>query len=100
MDVRSMFAGFAADDAGYDAKSRGATRPPAMALSLTDKELTSPHEDPTMTKLKTEVAEHAYTVDSALVAEEILRKLQMIRWARQELVSESGRTRHPKLRGL
>jgi hypothetical protein len=53
-----------------------------------------------MTKLKTQVAEHSYDVDSSLVAEEILRKLRMIKWARHELVSESGRTHHPKLRGL
>lgn len=53
-----------------------------------------------MTKLKTQVAEHAYNVDSALVAEEILRKLRMIKWARHELVSEPGRNRRPKLRGL
>lgn len=71
-----------------------------MAISLTEKEQTSPNEDPTMTKLKTEVAERQYSVDSALVAEEILRKLRMIRWARHELVNESGRTRQSKLRGL
>ena len=53
-----------------------------------------------MTKLKTQVAEHAYTVDSAMVAEEIIRKLKLIRWARHELVSESGQNRLPKLRGL
>jgi hypothetical protein len=53
-----------------------------------------------MTKLKSEVAEQLYSVDSALVAEEILRKLRMIKWARHELVSEPGRSHHPKLRGL
>ncbi len=53
-----------------------------------------------MTKLKTQVAEHSYEVDSSLVAEEILRKLRMIRWARHELVSEAGQTRQSKLRGL
>ncbi len=74
--------------------------PPTMAPSLTEQELNSLNEDPTMTKLKTEVAEHHYTVDSALVAEEILRKLRMIRWARHELVSEPGRSHRPKLRGL
>lgn len=74
--------------------------PRHMALLLTDIESTSPHHDPTMTKLKTQVAEHAYNVDSGLVAEEILRKLRMIKWARHELVSEADRNRHPKLRGL
>jgi hypothetical protein len=99
MDVRSIFVGFPADDGGYE-EERARTPNPGMATSLTDKELTSPNEDPTMTKLKTQVAEHAYTVDSALVAEEILRKLRMIKWARHELVSESDRTRQSKLRGL
>lgn len=97
MDVRSMFAGFRVDDGGYERK---AMRPRQMALLLTEKELTTPHEDPTMTKLKTQVAEHAYSVDSGLVAEEILRKLRMIKWARHELVSEPDRSRDPRLRGL
>ena len=52
-----------------------------------------------MTKLAKQVADHEYTVDSAQVAEEIIRKLRMIRWARHELVNEPGRTRQPKLRG-
>ena len=93
-----MFAGFAGDDAGYEGKQARET--PAMAISLTEKESTSPHEDPTMTKLKTQVAEHSYDVDSSLVAEAIIRKLRMVKWARHELVSEPGRTHHPKLRGL
>ena len=92
-----MFPGFEADDGGYEHEAR---ETPAMAISLTEKELTSPQEDPTMAKLKTQVAEHSYDVDSSLVAEEILRKLRMIKWARHELVNESGRTPHPKLRGL
>ncbi len=53
-----------------------------------------------MTHLKNQVAEREYKVDSALLAEEILRKLRLIRWARHELVSEPGRTPQPKLRGL
>jgi hypothetical protein len=85
--------------AGAKTKARKPTVP-GMALSLTPPELKSPDEDPTMTKLKTEVAAHQYNVDSALVAEEILRKLRLIRWARHELVSESGRNHQPKLRGL
>ncbi len=71
-----------------------------MAPLLTEKELTAPDEDRTMTKLKTQVAEHTYNVDSTLVAEEILRKLRMIRSARQELVSGPDRNRHPRLRDL
>ena len=71
-----------------------------MAPLLTENKTTAPHADPTMTKIKTQVAAHAYSVDSGLVAEEILRKLRMIRWARHELVSEPDRSRDPKLRGL
>ncbi len=52
-----------------------------------------------MTKLKAQVSEREYAVDSALVAEEILRKLRMIKWARRELVSEPGQNPQPKLRG-
>lgn len=75
-------------------------RSPDVTLSLTAKEPTTPQEDPTMMKLKTQVAEHTYAVDSTLVAEEILRKLRMIKSARHELASEPGRTPRPKLRGL
>lgn len=53
-----------------------------------------------MTNLAKQVADREYTVDSALVAEEIIRKLRMIRWARHELVSGPDRTRQPKFRGL
>jgi anti-sigma28 factor (negative regulator of flagellin synthesis) len=81
-------------------KTKQARETPAMAISLFEEELTTHQEDPTMTKLKTQVAEHSYDVDSSLVAEEILRKLRLIKWARHELVSESGRTPHRKLRGL
>ena len=71
-----------------------------MAPLLTENNTTAPDADPTLTKIKTQVAEHAYNVDSGLVAEEILRKLRMIKWARHELVSEPDRSREPKLRGL
>ena len=70
-----------------------------MATLLTEQE-TTPHEDQAMTKLKTQIAEHTYSVDSSLVAEEILRKLRMIKWARHELVNGADRSRHQKLRGL
>ena len=49
-------------------------------------------EDTTMTELKTQIAERKYSVDADLVAEEILRKLRLVRWARRELVSGPGRT--------
>ena len=73
---------------------------PQIAIALTEQKPTAPHEDQTMTNLKSKVAAQEYSVDSNLVAEEIIRKLRMIRWARHELVSEPGRNHQPKLRGL
>jgi len=70
-----------------------------MAIALTEQEPTAPHEDQTMTDLKSKVSGQEYSVDSNLVAEEIIRKLRMIRWARHELVSGPGRNHQPKLRG-
>ena len=52
-----------------------------------------------MTNLKNQIAKREYNLDSALVAEEILRKLRLIRWARHELASGPGRNPPPKLRG-
>lgn len=49
-------------------------------------------EDNTMAELKTQIAQRDYSVDAELVAEEILRKLRLVRWARRELVSGTGRT--------
>lgn len=49
-------------------------------------------EDQPMTELKTQIAHRDYSVDAELVAEEILRKLRLVRWARRELVSGPGRT--------
>lgn len=49
-------------------------------------------EDNTMAELKTQIAQRDYSVDAELVAEEILRKLRLVRWARRELVSGAGRT--------
>lgn len=60
---------------------------------------TNPDEDPTMTNLKAQVADREYAVDSALVAEEILRKLRLIKRARRELVSGPDQSPQPKLRG-
>ena len=53
-----------------------------------------------MNNIKTRVAQREYTVDSSLVAEEILRKLRFMKWARNELASAPGRTPRAKLRGL
>lgn len=51
----------------------------------------APEED-RMIQLKAQIAQRDYSVDSELVAEEILRKLKLVRWARRELVSGPGRT--------
>ena len=93
-----MFRRSARDDALID--NEGNPVPRHMVLSLTQPDQTTRHEDPTMSKLKAEVAEQLYTVDSALVAEEILRKLRMIKSTRRQLLSEPGRSPQPKLRGL
>ena len=55
-------------------------------------------EDATMSEIKTRFA-GGYEVDAALVAQEILRKLRLVKWARQELVSEAGRTPGRPARG-
>ena len=92
-----MLAGFPTDDGVYES---GMRRHPAMATLLNHKRPNSPRQDPAMTDLKTRVQEHGYAVDSSLVAEEILRKLRMVKWARHALASEPDRTPQPKLRGL
>ncbi len=52
-----------------------------------------------MTKLRNQIAANEYSVDPELVAHEILRKVRLIKWARQELVSAPGRNPQQKLRG-
>jgi len=59
---------------------------------------TDPIEDP-MADIKRRIAA-GYEVDSELVAREILRKLRLVKWARQELASASGRTPARSARGL
>jgi hypothetical protein len=39
-----------------------------------------------------------YEVNAGLVAEEIIRKLRLVKWARHELLSEPGRTPGPSVR--
>ena len=73
---------------------RVATRP---KMDLDD--LTDPIEDPTMSEMKNRIAA-GYQVDAELVAQEILRKLRLLKWARQELVSAPGRTPARSARGL
>jgi hypothetical protein len=56
-------------------------------------------EDPRMAEIKKRVAE-GYEVDAELVAREILRKVRLVKWARQELVSAPGRTPARSARAL
>ena len=52
-----------------------------------------------MADIKSRVAA-GYEVDAEQVAREILRKLRLVKWARQELVSSPGRTPARSARGL
>jgi hypothetical protein len=67
---------------------------------LIDHDITAPEEDPRMTRLKTKVSQNDYYVEADLVAEEILRKVKLIRMVRRQLANGSGRTPQVKLRGL
>jgi hypothetical protein len=55
-------------------------------------------EDGTMSEIRTRYAP-GYEIDAELVAREILRKIRLIKWARQELVSEPSRTPGRSARG-
>jgi hypothetical protein len=96
MDVRPMFRGLPSDDGEYESSSER-TRP--MARTLIEIESQPPVEDPSMTDIKARIEGRGYRVDSELVAEAILRKMRLIRWARQELGGAAGHTPHPKLHG-
>jgi hypothetical protein len=56
-------------------------------------------EDPTMTEWKNRIAA-GYEVDAERVAEEILRKLRLVKWARREVAGAPGRTPARSARGL
>ncbi len=45
-----------------------------------------------MPNLQQQIASRHYVVNPELVAEEIIRKLRLVKWARRELVSEPDRT--------
>lgn len=53
-----------------------------------------------MAELKEKIEGPGYRIDSELVAEEILRKLRMVKWARRELVGARAGNPRPELRGL
>lgn len=52
-----------------------------------------------MSELKLKIERDVYAIDPERVAEEIIRKLRLIKWARRELTTESGQTPQSKLRG-
>lgn len=54
-------------------------------------------EDPTVREVRDQIVARNYKVDPELVAEEILRKLRLVRTARQELGSAPGRNPAPHL---
>jgi hypothetical protein len=56
-------------------------------------------EDQGMTELSSRISRD-YEVNAELVAQEIIRKLRLVRWARRELVSGPGRTPGRSVRGL
>lgn len=49
-------------------------------------------EDSAVSQVKAKIAADDYKVDAGLVAEEILRRLRFVRWARRELAPPAGRT--------
>ena len=56
-------------------------------------------KDARMAELKDRIAA-GYEIDSELVAREMLRKIRLLKWARQELVSAAGHTPGRSHRGL
>jgi hypothetical protein len=90
-----MFVRIGRDDSGYGAASMALVTPGEMDVD----DRTDPIEDPTMTEIKSRVAA-GYEVDAEQVAREILRKLRLVKWARQELASAPGRTPARSARGL
>jgi hypothetical protein len=73
---------------------------PALATPPIELIPSDPLEDPMLTKLRNQIAANEYTVDANLVAEEMVRKMRFIKWAREELATAPDRTPIPKLRGL
>ena len=48
-------------------------------------------EETIVSSVRERLEANAYKVDAESVAEEIIRKLRLMRWARRELTSEAGR---------
>lgn len=53
---------------------------------------------PTLAELKARIAKGEYTLDSGLVADEILEKLRLVRTVRTQLVAGSEAERTPRAR--
>lgn len=49
-----------------------------------------------MSELKQQIERHEYKVDSARVAEEMVKRLRLAHWARRALVSNADETRGPR----
>ena len=90
-----MFVRYGSDDGRYGADLlTEITTSPMIGVGGQD----DATEDSTMSDIKTRFA-GGYEVDAELVAQEILRKLRLVKWARQELVSAPGRTPGRSARG-
>lgn len=68
--------------------------PPVGETKITAPPLieTAQRQEDRMAELKSSIAQRHYSVDAGLVAEEILRKLRLVRSARRELERGPGRT--------
>jgi hypothetical protein len=67
-----------------------------LARPLEPTQETEPYEDQVVADLKHMIAAREYKVDSELVAEEILRKLRLLKWAKRELAGGGRIPGHPE----
>jgi anti-sigma28 factor (negative regulator of flagellin synthesis) len=102
MDVRWMFAGSPGADHRYESQTddrRPDNTREHEKRTLHPKAERNETKDQAMSELKLKIERDVYTIDPERVAEEIIRKLRLIKWARRELTTESGQTPQSKLRG-
>ena len=78
----------------------GTEYPPLMiktlAPALEPTQETEPYEDQAVADIKHMIAAREYQVDADLVAEEILRKLKLLKWAKRELTAGGRIPGHPE----
>ena len=67
-----------------------------LAPALEPIQETEPNEDQAVADLKHMIAAREYQVDADLVAEEILRKLKLLKWAKRELAGGGRIPVHPE----